>query len=287
MTIYKRLDEIPLGADACFSHADSRELSMAIKKLKHGKDNGAYLGKVLGSCIAKESYFPMPMVQDKKGEWYQITEKEGKRFAVMYTADSEAAEGENIELTDIRYLIEFVFHDNSLDGIVINPRTTGLFLEKHAILKLVLHDSFPKQNNAGSPQRDWGKGIPSYTGNDIMTEGECLNFAMHTVLDFEQVLHTMTTVSACDHTEAMPNLILKDQNQFVFICVKGAIFGEESPHLSQKERNVLLRLGTLYNAKCFFAPVVFMSIDPMRFEAGLALKGDGFYANYRGLEEIK
>ena len=268
-----------------FGGADARELDMAIKKLKTGRGNEATLAKALRNCLDNKTWLPFPTQKDAKGYQITVVEERNKAYAVMYTAKAEARPGESIATTDIRKLIEPVYQNDDIDGIVINPHSVGLYLEKHALLRMFLHSYLPAQNNGGTPQRDWGKGIPAYRSEDIMTQGERLNFAMHTVLDYDEMLHAMTPISACDHVDAIPNVILRDGQQFVFICVRGT-FGDAVPGLSQQEKETLLDMGQLFNASCYLAPVEFMSIDDERFGAGLALRGDGFYANYQGIKPV-
>lgn len=50
--------------------------------------------------------------------------------------------------------------------------------------------------------------------------------------------------------------------------------------------NELVQLIATNMSKSYWAPVGFLSTDPARFEACLALRGDGFFCKYEGLREI-
>ena len=228
----------------------------------------------------------MPTKQDAHGYQLRILENQGKAYAAMNSDNSEVKTPGSIVMTDINKLLSPVFENPAIGGIVIDPDTTSLCLDKGFILKCILHGYLSEQNNAGSPQRDWGTGIPNYSKADLMTEGEMLNFAMHTVLDREEAFSKLTPISACDHPEAIPNLIFENNGHFVFVVVKG-YRAEEAPSLTLEDKNKLLSYCTRFNAQCYYAPVGFRSAtDIERFNACLALKGDGFYAKYEGLEPV-
>ncbi len=195
-------------------------------------------------------------------------------------------EGYNITVTDINKLIESVFQSEQIDGIVINPYTMVLCLDKEFLLKCLLHAKYPEQKIMGSAPRNWGEGLPSYNKNDLMTEGEIQNFALNTLLHNDKdITDKFSLVSVCGCPSAMPSIILKAENKFAFIYVKGFVSLTE-PVLSEQEKSELINLGEKYNAETYFATVGFLSTDPERFEAELALRGDGFYCKYEGLQRI-
>ena len=120
-----------------------------------------------------------------------------------------------------------------------------------------------------------------------MSKGELQNFSLHTVLDNdEDIQNSFEFVSANDNPDAIPNLILSSNKRFSFVFVKGYTTVTE-PILSDYEKQILLKLSPKYHADCFYAPVGFLSADPARFEAELALKGDAFYCKYLGLQKIE
>ena len=139
----------------------------------------------------------------------------------------------------------------------------------------------------GSHPRNWDEGIPSYNKNDLMTQGEIQNFALHTVLENDKdIVNKFSFVSACDFPSAMPSIILHSENKFAFVYVKGYATLTE-PVLSEQEKIELIALCKKYNAEIYFATVGFLSTDPARFEAELALRGDGFYCKYEGLQKVE
>lgn len=268
--------------------AQHSHLFNALEKMKRYQSPAvmAEFSRVLKNYVDDGTWVPIPTIQDAHGYQPHIIESQGNAYAAMYSDQSEVKGSRNVVTTDINKLLGPVFQNPDISGIIIDPETTSLCMDKGFILTCILHGYLPNVNIPGSPQKNWGIGIPKYSQADLMTEDEMLNFAMHTVLDYEKSLSSLVPVSACDHPAAVPNLIFEDNGSFVFIAVKGYC-AKEAPPLNLKVRNMLTDYSKRYRAKCYYAPVCFRSAtDQARFDACLALKGDGFYANYEGLEEI-
>lgn len=271
--------------------SNKSELGAAIDKLASNAsvENQKNFAKVLGSYVENETWVHMPVHQDGNGYGLKIVESRGKYYAAMCSDKSEFKNepGFDVMFTDINKLIEPVFQNDSIAGIVINPYTSFLCLDKEFLLKCILHAKYPEQKISGSRPRNWGEGIPSYNKNDLMTIGEIQNFALHTVLDNdEDIANNFEVVSVCDYPSAIPSVILKSEYGFVFVYVKGYSSLTE-PSLTPEEKETLLSLGAKYNAECAFATVGFLSTDAARFNAELALRGDGFYCKYEGLQIVE
>lgn len=266
-------------------------LSIAIEKLAHSPsvENQKNFASIISAYVENGTWVPMPIHHDEKGYRLKIIESRGKHYASMCSDESEVKKDSefNIATADINKLIEPVFENEHIDGIAINPYTTSMCLDKEFLLKCVLHAKYPEQKIRGSYPRNWGEGIPSYNNNDLMTQREIQNFALHTVLENDkEIADSFSLVSACDDPSAMPSLILRSGHKFAFVYIKGYASLTE-PVLSGLEKTELLALGKKYNAEIYFATVGFLSTDPARFEAELALRGDGFYCKYEGLKQIK
>lgn len=244
------------------------------------------LSKVLKRYIDEGEWICVPTLKDDIGFQPVLIESNGKIFACLYTDSSEDKGKHTKIITDINKLITTIFEQKEIDGIAFNPETTCLCIEKNFLLKCILHRIHPQTSNGGVPKRNWGPGIPCYTENDIMTQGELLNFAIHTVLDNEDSLSKYQLVSACDHTEAVPNLIFESNGEYHFVSVYGYC-AEEPPVILSERKEELLKLGKKYHGKCYYAPVGFRSANDLtRFNACIALRGDGFYVKYEGLQQL-
>lgn len=133
---------------------------------------------------------------------------------------------------------------------------------------------------------NWGAGIPKYDESDIITEKELLDFAMQNVREFELQKNGWKIVSESNNLDDCPNFVVTKDGAKYFILVKASI-APEMPTLSDDEKNIMIEYSTSNNAIPLFAPVGFGSTDPERFEKSLALRGDGFYCNYVGLQKIE
>ncbi len=267
------------------------ELTVAIEKLESNAsvENQEHFAKIINHYVDNGLWIYMPIHKDENGFRLKIIESRGNHYAAICSDCDKVKKDVCFDSlqTDINKVIESVFENENIDGIVINPYTSPLFLDKGFLLKCLIHAKYPTQKNVGSSPRNWGEGIPQYTEKDLMSKGELQNFSLHTVLDNDKdIQNTFEFVSANDNPEAIPNLILSNNNRFTFVFVKGYTTITE-PDLSDKEKDILLSLGKKYNADCFFAPVGFLSADPVRFEAELALKGDAFYCKYLGLQKVE
>ena len=134
-------------------------------------------------------------------------------------------------------------------------------------------------------QKDWGKGIPKYKEEDLMTQEELLDFAMQIVKQFELDKNGFELISANNKIGFYPNFVVKKDDILSFILVKADI-APRMPELTVEDRRIMLEQSKKFNAKPLYAPVGFGSTDSDRFDKSLALRGDEYYCNYVGLEEI-
>ena len=265
-------------------------LTEALRNLAHDQSvsNMSAFAKAFNKAVDESTWVYQRCDEDADGIRLQLINARGKLFAPLFSDAREILSADDTFMqTNINLFLDTVFHNSQIAGILVDPNTTSLCLEKSFLLRCLIHSRYPQEEYGGCEQRDWGVGIPSYAEGDLMTAGEIQNFAMHTVLDYEKnILNHYELVSGCDYPNAIPSLILEENGDFVFILVKGYV-AKEDPTITADERKILLALCKRYNAKGFYAPVGFGSTDAERFDACLALRGDSFYAKYTGLQEIK
>lgn len=224
---------------------------------------------------------------DGKGTKIFTINERGKQYIPVYTDGSLIEKGiGTVFQTDINKYLDVLYATTDISGLVINPGKQNMHFEKDYIPAFLIHDKFQKQNNSGSPQKNWGKGIPAYKESDLMTKGQMLNFAMQVVNDYDLKDSEFMPISYCDNTNAPINYIMKKDSTLFFIVVYPYVFPNE-PVFEDKTKKMVLTLCKKFNAKCLFAPVGLCPCDEERAEASLLLKGDGFYVNYTGMEEIK
>ena len=133
--------------------------------------------------------------------------------------------------------------------------------------------------------KDWGDGIPRYTNKDLMTPEELYDFALDTICDIEVKRGKAVFLQANPNMLGLPSLVLKIDGELSFVLVEADV-APIMPKLSQSKRIQMLAHAKSYNAKCYYASIDFGSCDPDRFDKSIALRGDGYYANYLGLEPV-
>jgi hypothetical protein len=236
-----------------FFKKSKSELTKAIEKLASNPsvNNQKNFAKVLTNYVEAGEWVPMPIREDKNGYRLKIIESRGKHYAAMCSDNTHVKKDTefDIAVTDINKLIDPAFQNSQIDGIVINPYTTCLCLDKEFFLRCLLHTKYPEQNNSGCPPKNWGEGIPYYTKSDLMSDGEIQNFSLHAILDNDVDIHNkFSLVSVCDYPSALPSIILQSEKGFAFVYVKGYTSMAE-PLLSEAEKEVLISLGQKYNAE--------------------------------------
>ena len=83
------------------------------------------------SHIDNEIWLPVPTIKDDDGYQLILIEELGKVYAALYSSHTEAKRKYTIVMTDVRKLLVPVFDIPAIDGIVIDPDTHLLFLEKY------------------------------------------------------------------------------------------------------------------------------------------------------------
>lgn len=100
---------------------------------------------------------------DGKGTKIFTINERGKQYIPVYTDRSLIEKGTGtVFQTDINKYLDVLYATTDISGLVINPGKQNMHFEKDYIPAFLIHDKFQKQNNSGSPQKNWGKGIPAY-----------------------------------------------------------------------------------------------------------------------------
>ncbi|MDO4755533.1 MAG: hypothetical protein Q4A54_04250 [Parabacteroides sp.] len=134
-------------------------------------------------------------------------------------------------------------------------------------------------------KKEWKPGIPRYKESDLLAGRELLNFAMNAVWQHEPEADKYEIITFSDEPGKVPNIVCERDGKTIFIVVKPAIYPDFA-YMSVPEKKSMLAHARKFGAECYVALVEIMSTDSERAEAGLALKNDGYYINYTGLEKI-
>ncbi|MBR5662779.1 MAG: hypothetical protein IKX00_03915 [Bacilli bacterium] len=132
--------------------------------------------------------------------------------------------------------------------------------------------------------RDWGKGIPKYKESEIMTKEEVHDFGCEIVArtldkDGYKILEYNPRYGS------YPSIVAKNDKEVVAVAVKTDI-APKMPEFDFSERSGIIGFCDGFETKPCIAAVGIGSTDGERFNKGLALIGDGYYANFKGLEYL-
>ncbi|MBQ9845432.1 MAG: SseB family protein [Oscillospiraceae bacterium] len=265
-------------------------LNTALKKFAENQDNASLqqFKTELKNLADESAWVPMLVKAEDKNNIRLLTFNSRGNTYVGFLSDNSEFKKESradITVTDINKLLDVVFENSVLDGIVIDPYTTQFYMDKSFLLETLLHTDFDGIKTYTKSPRNWGNGIPSYSDFDIMTDEEIQNFALQIVYEYDLIQNGYQIVSITDDINAFPNIIAKKDDELVFILVRGYCINNTCG-LADEIFDKMMLLSEKYRIKSFFADVGFRSSDDERFEEGLLLCGDGFYADYKGLREI-
>ncbi len=135
-------------------------------------------------------------------------------------------------------------------------------------------------------QNPWGEGIPIYSKEDLLTEADKLNFAMNFLKSNELDKNGFKIIAATDEVGTVPNFVCEKDGQTWFIVVK-CVIAPDFPTMDYEEKKRFYEHAKKHGASAYFAPIGLGSYDAARFDASLALKNDGYYFKYLGLEKIE
>jgi len=129
---------------------------------------------------------------------------------------------------------------------------------------------------------EYGEGIPKYNREQLMTKEEIHGFGIETVVrclrgEEYEILNVKTEIGI------HPSIICKKDGGLYIIEVASDI-APKNGQVPDMLRKQLKEHAIGMNAVPCVASVGFGACDSDRFNASLALRGDGFYANFTGLE---
>ncbi len=133
--------------------------------------------------------------------------------------------------------------------------------------------------------KDWGRGIPEYKQEDMMTKEEIHNFAMEIVYKCEIESKACKILMVKDIVDYFPNFVVEKDNVKLFILVIADV-APNIPQIPQEKKDSFIKYARRYEGKAMFASVSFGACDEERFNRSLMLRGDAFYTRYCGLQEI-
>ena len=201
-----------------------------------------------------------------------LTESQNKVYAIMLSDASEFRKdsGYSIVLTDINKLIDAVFSNPDIDGILIDPFSTMLYMDKSFLLKSILHSNSNVETYENNPYAN--------IKFENTTYRNLLKFTIHTVLE-EECENGYNFVSATDNPDIIPNIILSKDNKVILVHTK-PLLESTSVDFTDKEIHTLTSLKNKYNIDVLLAPVEISPANKLLSEKGIFPAEDGLYLYY-------
>lgn len=133
------------------------------------------------------------------------------------------------------------------------------------------------------PLKDWGKGIPKYTQNDVLEGLELHKFCTNVVAQSMQ--DQGYTIEGIIVDNSPTQVIANKNGKRYFVIVAGGVFPYDG-QISFGMKKQFSDFCKKQNVIPMFASVGLMSSDEERAAAGLALKYDGYMIKYTGNEDL-
>lgn len=238
-------------------------------------------GDALAAAVENGEWIAAPVIPDEHGNRLVIQTNKGRPYVVLFTGEDHyhSEKGMSLMMSDINKIIDSIYSSPHLEGFVLDPYTSPIYISRAQ-----LNDTTSRMDPR-LERRNWGKGIPKYLPEDLMTEVEVQKFAMQVSESFGlhhegyQILES--TLNPMDPF----SYAARKDGQLYFILVESSV-APRKPSLSQIKKQRLLASARKHNAKAIYIPVGIGACDAERFSAGLALIGDAYYADYHGMYKV-
>lgn len=124
------------------AHTQRLTLNDAIHQLSPSKEESIQLfAKVLSNCSDSSQWVSIPLENTTTNELVKFEER-GRLYVGMYS-DIPSMRFSAV-ITDINKLFHVIFTTEEISGIVIDPETTQLYLEKDFLRKCLIYCKYHK-----------------------------------------------------------------------------------------------------------------------------------------------
>ena len=133
------------------------------------------------------------------------------------------------------------------------------------------------------PTKEWGKGIPDYTDDDVLEGMELHAFCTNFVAESMQKEGYAIEGVILENTPTQ--VIANKAGERFFVIVAGGIYPYRG-HISFSMKKRFAEFCKAKDVRPMFGSVGIMSHDEERASAGLALKNDGYLIKFDGFEDL-
>ncbi len=232
--------------------------------------------EIFADLVKNHSWVAAPI----NGNQLVILPFRGGHYIAIYSDMNGRVAGDSKDVinVDINKFIDVLYANPHLLGLVVDPNNDPFMINRKGIHNLTV------RKDPRLEIKDWGAGIPEYTEKDLMVEEELLDFGMDIVRDHYIAKNGFTILESHTGVTAFPNYALKKNGELYLLKVDVGVTNK--PTLSDQDKAFYLSSCKRFNAKCLYAPIALVSTDEERAKNGIALCGDGYYANFSDVEEI-
>lgn len=237
-------------------------------------------GDSLAAAVKNGEWIAVPVIPDERGNRLVIQANQGLPYVVFFTDEEHYhfEKGMSLMMTDINKIIDSIYESPHLGGFVLDPYTSPIFITREQ-----LSDCTCRQDPRRT-QRDWGKGIPEYSKNDLMTSREVQQFALQIAQGFGLMPGGFEVIESTLDPQEPFSFAARKGGQLYFVLVTSSVAPQKAS-LSPTKKQRLLAFAEKHNAKAIYIPVGIGACDSERFAAGLALVGDAYFSDYHGMYE--
>ena len=153
-----------------FNLAEAKRALVANPTLEANK----IFGKALASAVSRGEWVAVPVVPDARGNKYSIILYGSRPYIVLFSDEEHYhfEQGTRLMMCDINKVIDNIYESPYLEGFVLDPYTASIYITRSQ-----LNDSTARRDPR-LERHNWGKGIPDYKPEDLMTDVEVQKFAM-------------------------------------------------------------------------------------------------------------
>ncbi len=202
-------------------------------------------------------------------------------FSNEYQAKKYNRNQYSVKKKKINNLLTELICRQEISGINLDRATSGLLINKTEIFDLL----FGVKDIYRLRVKNWGKGVPKNYKNQLMNKEMILDFGIQIVHDY--LLEKGYDIAhESNRLDSLVNIVAVKNNKPSFIVVETAI-ATANPAITDDKKHEVIDLAYRYRAAAYYAPVSIGSTDQKRFDKSIALQGDGYYANFTGLERLE
>ena len=150
------------------------DLEKIKKDLVSGKKNDIdlFINRVM-KAIDKHEWVYFPTQRNN----CIVCDEHGKRFLILYSGKDSKPVAPDITCSDINRVIDILYKDKGLSGIVFDSDDDPIFITKGQI------NAMSRRKDPRMVKKKYAPGVPKYTEDDLLTKDEIFDFGISVVIE--------------------------------------------------------------------------------------------------------